>query len=128
MRLLDPKESGFINEDEQILIFSIVKERMQVMSNVLCNIHEYSLSKQILDSVKILKNNINEIFRTRAYQKELEKYNQMRINKIESFENHWKLAFYNSSQACDQKKAELIETQQKELKDLEKNLNTQPIK
>jgi predicted nucleic acid-binding Zn-ribbon protein len=39
--LFDQDKDGFLNEDEQILIFSLIKEKMSLLAKELCNIHEY---------------------------------------------------------------------------------------
>ena len=41
VELFDMDRDGFLNEDEQVLIFSLVKEEMQLLAEELCNIHEY---------------------------------------------------------------------------------------
>jgi len=39
--VFDRDKDGFLNEDEQISIFSLVKEKMQLLSEELATIHEY---------------------------------------------------------------------------------------
>jgi hypothetical protein len=44
-----------LNEDEQILIFSLVKEKMQVLADELCIVHEYQLYKDLIREVRLLE-------------------------------------------------------------------------
>ena len=58
--LLDDDEDGFLNEDEQILLFSTIKERMQDCADDLCEIHEYALYKDMMKAIRTLEKNILE--------------------------------------------------------------------
>ena len=65
VELFDMDRDGFLNEDEQVLIFSLVKEKMQLLAEELCNIHEYQLYKDLMREVRQLEIDIVE------YQREL---------------------------------------------------------
>jgi hypothetical protein len=41
IEVFDRDRDGFLNEDEQISIFSLIKEKMQLLSEELAKIHEY---------------------------------------------------------------------------------------
>ena len=41
IELFDMDKDGFLNEDEQILIPSLIKEKMYLLADELCNIYEY---------------------------------------------------------------------------------------
>ena len=52
IELFDMDKDGFLNEDEQVLIFSLVKEKMQLIAEELCNIHEYQMYKDLMKEVR----------------------------------------------------------------------------
>ncbi len=52
IELFDMDRDGFLNEDEQVLIFSLIKEKMQLLAEELCNIHEYQLHKDLMKEVR----------------------------------------------------------------------------
>ena len=49
-----------LNEDEQILIFSTIKEKMQIFATECCKIHEYQLYKDLMREVRLLEEEIVE--------------------------------------------------------------------
>jgi hypothetical protein len=50
--LFDQDKDGFLNEDEQVLIFSLVKEKMFLLAQELCNIQEYQTYKDIMKEIR----------------------------------------------------------------------------
>jgi hypothetical protein len=56
--LVDDDEDGLWNEDDQILIFTLIKEYMQTMANRLCDIYEYGAYKRLSDALRSLEANI----------------------------------------------------------------------
>jgi hypothetical protein len=56
--VFDEGADGMLNEDEQILIFSTVKEKMNVLANECCKIHEYQLYKDLMREVRLLEADI----------------------------------------------------------------------
>jgi hypothetical protein len=116
--MLDEEELGFLNEDEQILIFSVIKERMQRCAYDLCEIHEYNKYKEMMKSVRALESDIIEyqsVLRRSTYSKEIEIYQKIGEEKLESFENYWKEIFSNFEHSCESKMEELLSDQQKEI-------------
>ena len=86
--LLDEDEDGFLNEDEQILIFSTIKERMQLCSQDLCKIHEYNLYKEIMKGIRLLEDDINsyqKTLRARNQKKEITAYHEIGEEKQKKF-------------------------------------------
>ena len=65
IELFDMDKDGFLNEDEQILIFSLIKEKIQLLAEELCNIHEYQMFKDLMKEVRQLEEDIV------SYQNEL---------------------------------------------------------
>jgi hypothetical protein len=87
--LLDEEELGFLNEDEQILIFSVIKERMQKSAYDLCGVYEYGLYKEMMKAIRALENDIIDyqaVLRARTYEKEMDIYKQIGLEKFENFE------------------------------------------
>ena len=67
LRLQTPKEfivvfdegnDGMLNEDEQILIFSTIKEKMFLLATECCKIHEYQLYKDLMREIRLLEADI----------------------------------------------------------------------
>jgi len=67
LRLQTPKEfidvfdegnDGMLNEDEQILIFSTIKEKMFLLATECCKIYEYSLYKDLMREIRLLEADI----------------------------------------------------------------------
>ena len=53
--VFDRDKDGFLNEDEQISIFSLIKEKMALMAEELAKIHEYSMYKELMKEVRELE-------------------------------------------------------------------------
>jgi len=49
---------GQLNEDEQILIFSDIKEKMQILAEELCYVQEYQLYKDLMREIRLLEADI----------------------------------------------------------------------
>lgn len=129
--LLDEEELGFLNEDEQILIFSVIKERMQRCAYDLCEIHEYNRYKEMMKSIRALESDIIEyqaVLRKRTYTKELQIYQEIGLEKLEAFEKSWEEIFKNFEESCEDKMLLLEQDHYKELEtlneELQKNTNT----
>lgn len=63
-----------MNEDEQILIFSTVKEKMQNVATELCKIQEYELFKALMREVRFYFALFSELH-DNENKKYLEKWN-----------------------------------------------------
>lgn len=129
--LLDEEELGFLNEDEQILIFSVIKERMQRCAYDLCEIHEYNRYKEMMKSIRALESDIIEyqaVLRKRTYAKELQIYQEIGLEKLESFEKSWEDLFKKFEESCQDKMLLLEQDHYHQLEslneELQNNLNT----
>lgn len=123
--LLDEDEDGFLNEDEQIMIFSTIKERMQISSEELCRIHEYGLFKEIMKGIRLLEDDINtyqNILRARNQKKELEAYHQIGEERLKKFLLDWEQKFNDFENECQDRMQELILTHSKQMEDLNAEL------
>lgn len=103
--LLDEDEDGFLNADEQVAIFSLIKERMQLCAEELCACHEYSAYKEMMQAVRLLEGEVleyQEMLRRREHVKELEAYKESGEGKLQRFASEWKgkfAAFHQEAQA-----------------------------
>ena len=119
--LLDEKGRGYLSHDEQILMFSIIKERMQVCASELCKIYEYSLQKEMLKSIKELEADIalfQEILRKRIHFNEVNTYKTIGNSKLEEFEALWHEKFERLVDTSQEKILKIKENQEKELSEL----------
>lgn len=103
--LLDQDEDGFLDPDEQLAIFSLIKERMQLCGEELCACHEYATFKEMMQAVRLLEADVlqyQEVLRKREHQKELSAYKESGEEKLQRFESEWKAkfsAFHKEAQA-----------------------------
>jgi hypothetical protein len=125
LELLDEDEDGFLNEDEQILIFSTIKERMQLCSEELCKIHEYGLYKDIMKSIRMLEDDINsyqKVLRARSQEKELNAYYEIGEEKLKKFNEDWENKFEEFENDCQARMQEMLGSHQTQLQELELDL------
>ena len=64
IELLDEDEDGFLNQREQILIFYLIKHRMQNIADDLCRVFEYDLYDNLLKAIVKLEADIIEYHKT----------------------------------------------------------------
>lgn len=102
-QLLDENEDGFLNEDEQLLVFSLIKERMQASAEQLCDIHEYGLYKEMMKAIRVLEGDIvnyQEILRTKTHEKQLKAYSELGQEKLHKFQEDWSRRFSLFKEDC----------------------------
>jgi hypothetical protein len=90
--LLDEFEDGFLTEDEQMLMFSLVRERMQRNASALCALHEYDMYRRMMRKVRKLETDIVEfqdVLRIRLNEKELHAYKELGHDKLKKFSDNW---------------------------------------
>lgn len=121
LSLLDEKGLGYLSQDEQILMFSIIKERMQVCASELCKIYEYSLQKEMLKSVRMLEADIvlyQGILRKRIHMNEINTYKAIGTSKLEEFEVLWNRKFEDLNEKSQEKVLKIRENHEKEISEL----------
>ena len=124
-QLLDENEDGFLNEDEQLLMFSLVKERMQNTANELCEIHEYGMYRDMMKAIRLLEGDIvgyQEILRKRKHDKELTAYKEMGEEKLVKFEEDWNRRFEVFRQEAEARLASIKAKHTREEAELEAQL------
>ncbi len=105
LRLSSPNElidvfdlggDGQLNEDEQVLIFSTIKEQMQILADELCYVQEYQLYKDLMREVRILESDINLFqseLRTNIQSNQLREYIEIGDEKLQEFYRDWERKF-----------------------------------
>lgn len=94
--VFDLGSDGALNEDEQILIFTLIKEKMQILADELCIVHEYQLYKDLMREVRLLEKDINGYqneFRTNIQSKQLKEYITIGDDKLQEFYKDWEHKF-----------------------------------
>lgn len=128
--LFDLDEDGFLNEDEQIMIFSMIKERMQKSAEELCKIHEYNLFKEIMKGIRCLEDDIyvyQKVMRNRNQKKEMVAYQEISENKLKIFRKEWEQKFEAFEKICEAKLEDLQSKHNEEKMELELKLaNSNP--
>lgn len=90
--LLDEFEDGFLTEDEQLLMFSLIRERMQRNALALCSLHEYDKYRRMMRKVRKLETDIvgfQDTLRRRIHAKELQAYRELGRDKLKQFKANW---------------------------------------
>ena len=89
--LLDD-HNGTMDEDEQMLMFSIVRERMQQSAHDLCEIQEYKLYRQMMEKIRELEEDIIEYqssLRNNLHKRQIEAFKAHEQEKIKVFKEKW---------------------------------------
>ena len=58
IELFDVDREGYLNEDEQVLVFTILKEKIQFFAESLSAMHEYDMFKDLMKEVRSLEEDI----------------------------------------------------------------------
>jgi hypothetical protein len=85
-----------LNEDEQVLIFSLIKEKMQLLAEELRNIHEYQMFKDLMKEVRQLELDIvtyQDELRSNIQNRQLTEYVQIGDEKLKEFYDKWEQVF-----------------------------------
>lgn len=96
LEVFDQGGDSSLNEDEQILIFSLIKEKMYVLANELCVVQEYQLYKDLMREVRLLEKDLNVYqneLRTNIQQNQLKEYVDIGDEKLQEFYRDWEHKF-----------------------------------
>ena len=118
--VFDDDSDGFLNEDEQILVFTIIAKRIQVIAEELCAYKKYELFKDLMKEVRIIESQINRYqneLRQNVHKKQLDNYIEIGKEMQNEFNENWDQKMYMFNTRAEKN----IEEYQKELKD---QLNT----
>ena len=113
--VFDDDQDGFLNEDEQILVFTIIAKRIQIIAEELCNLKKYELYKDLMKEVRLIEAQINKYqneLRQNVHKKQLDNYINIGKEIQDEFNGNWDTKMENF-----QKRAENnIEEYKSELK------------
>ncbi len=85
-----------MNEDEQILVFTLIKERTQILAEELCRMKKYELYKDLMKEVRSTEALINKFqnqLRQDVHKKELEDYQSIGFEIQKEFNGNWENIF-----------------------------------
>ena len=114
--VFDEDQDGFLNEDEQILVFTIIAKRIQVIAEELCQNKKYELYKDLMKEVRTIESQINKYqneLRQNVHKKQLDNYIEIGKEMQGEFNETWDqkmLTFQNRAK-------QNIEDYKKELKE-----------
>jgi len=103
-----------LNQDEQILVFTLIKERIQLIAEELCYLKEYDLYKDMMKEVRCIEALITKFqneLRQDVHKKQLDDYISIGVEMQNEFVNNWNLELNNYDKKTDE-----------EIKSLEVNL------
>jgi hypothetical protein len=81
-----------MNQDEQILIFAVIKERITIIAEKLCAFQKYEIYKNLMKEVRLIEGLINKFqnqLRKTVHQKQLQDYISIGNEKQEEFTKGW---------------------------------------
>eukprot|EP00357_Protocruzia_adherens_P006894 CAMPEP_0115000420 /NCGR_PEP_ID=MMETSP0216-20121206/16749_1 /TAXON_ID=223996 /ORGANISM="Protocruzia adherens, Strain Boccale" /LENGTH=516 /DNA_ID=CAMNT_0002365519 /DNA_START=252 /DNA_END=1802 /DNA_ORIENTATION=- len=113
----DIDEDGFLNEDEQILIFTVLKERMQFAAEALSGAQEYAYSKELYLAVRELEKEIvsfQDELRKKTHERELRQYHDIGQEKLKDFYEDWEREFEKFERERENRLAEIDNEQEEQ--------------
>lgn len=116
-----------MNEDEQVLLFSIVKTKMLVCSQKLLVVFEYRRFHELMRCVKTLEKNITnyqDTLRTQIYDGEIKKYHEVGREKLDEFLDRYEKKFEFLNNARRQREEQFSQKRLEEREELEKQLGS----
>jgi hypothetical protein len=102
--VFDEDSDGFMNEDEQILVFIVIKERIQIIAEELCFLKKYELYKDLMRevrSIEVLINKFQNQLRQNVHKKQLDDYVSIGVEMQNEFNENWKHTFQNFKDKSD---------------------------
>ena len=90
--VFDDDQDGFLNEDEQILVFTIIAKRIQIIAEELCNLKKYELFKDLMKEVRGIESQINKYqneLRQNVHKKQLDNYINIGKEIQNEFNEKW---------------------------------------
>ena len=114
--VFDDDQDGFLNEDEQILVFTIIAKRIQIIAEELCQNKKYELFKDLMKEVRNIEVQINKYqneLRLNVHKKQLDNYMDIGNEMQNEFRENWD----QKMMTFDNRANKNIEEYQKELKE-----------
>jgi hypothetical protein len=99
--VFDDDQDGFLNEDEQILVFTIIAKRIQIIAEELCLLKKYELYKDLMKEVRNIEEQINKYqneLRQNVHKKQLANYKDIGNEMLKEFKDNWdqKMSLFDS--------------------------------
>lgn len=88
MRIFDQDKDGKLSPDEQISIFSFIKERLELIANNCQSLQQYVKFEALMTEVRSLEENIaqwQDQLRNRVHRGQLKVYKQEGENRVDEF-------------------------------------------
>lgn len=97
--IFDEDSDGFLNEDEQIMIFTIIKERIHIIAEELCAMQKYELYKDLMREIRTIEGLINTYqneLRQNLHNKQFDDYISIGYEMQNEFNDNWgaRLAYF----------------------------------
>ena len=92
LSVFDSDQDGFLNEDEQIMVFTIIAKRIQIIAQELCDLKKYELFKDLMREVRAIENQINRYqneLRQNVHKKQLDDYVNIGKEMQNEFDYNW---------------------------------------
>ena len=92
LSVFDSDQDGFLNEDEQIMVFTIIAKRIQIIAQELCDLKKYELFKDLMREVRAIENQINRYqneLRQNVHKKQLDDYINIGKEMQNEFDYNW---------------------------------------
>lgn len=96
LTVFDDDLDGFLNEDEQIMVFTIITQRIQIIAEELCRLKKYELYKDLMKEVRIIEQQINQYqneLRQNVHKKQLDDYVNIGKEMQYEFDDNWQKNF-----------------------------------
>ena len=90
--VFDDDQDGFLNEDEQIMVFTIIAKRIQIIAEELCYLKKYELYKDLMKEVRLIEAQINKYqneLRQNVHKKQLDNYINIGKEIQDEFNEKW---------------------------------------
>lgn len=96
MRVFDQDKDGCLNPDEQIGIFSFIKEKVELVANNCLQIQSYVKFEALMKEVRQLEQNISKwqgVLRTKIHSGQIKQYHREGSNRVDEFCNKFDQEF-----------------------------------
>ena len=90
--IFDDDSDGFLNEDEQIMVFTIISHRIAIIAEELCRFKKYELYKDLMKEVRQIETQINSYqneLRQNVHKRQLDDYNNIGNEMLNEFNEKW---------------------------------------
>jgi len=124
--IMDADEDGSINEDEQILLFSLIKEKMMKIADDLCHIQEYLRYRDLMKAVRKLEQQIakyQDCLRKKIYNSELNLYEQIGESRFGEFYEYYEKEFKDLNTYSLEREAQMRAQHEDEINNLFEKLD-----